>query len=247
MKNMQNEKFKTKEREYRQYLPANTLACIRLDGKAFGTFTKSFERPFDLNFMNAMDEAAKTVLKKIINSDAFAYVQSDEISIFITTPFSKDKEIPFNGRIEKLLSTSASAATGGFMKTLETDAIPLFDSRVFTFENLSELEEYLDWRRLDARKNSISMAAETKFSSADLYKKNTKERWEMLQDTEHKTLPNDFMWGRLITKENFEEEIEYFNKKKLQVENTTAVRSRWIKESATREAAQKLIKTLESK
>jgi len=247
MKNTLNDQFKAREREYRSYLPERPLSVLRLDGRAFHTFTKSFERPFDKNFMSAMDAAAISVLDNVINSAEFAYVQSDEISIFFTNTFSTYGELPFNGRIDKILSVSASASTGGFMKSLPTEAIPMFDARLFTVEDLNELKDYLNWRRLDARKNAISMAAEKHYSHKELIGKNTQTRWEMIQSTENATLPDDFMWGRLVTKEYFNETVEIFNKKTQTSENVVALRSRWVVKPALREDAEKLIEELKKK
>lgn len=247
MANVMNNFFKTREREFREYLPEKPLAIVRLDGKAFHTFTKNFERPFDFRFIEGMNSAALAVINKVINSAEFAYVQSDEISLFFTNSFSEYSDLPFNGRIEKILSTSASAATGGFMKSCETEDIPVFDARVLTVDNLSQLDDYLTWRRMDARKNAISMAAEANYSHKQLIGKSTNDRWEMLQSTDNAVLPDDFMWGRLIVKEYFTEEVTFTNPKTKTEETVEALRARWVVKPAVREVAENVIKALKQK
>ncbi len=60
-----SDKFKFREAELRSVLPVKKLYALRLDGKAFHTFTKQYERPFDFRFMESMDEAALMVLGKV--------------------------------------------------------------------------------------------------------------------------------------------------------------------------------------
>lgn len=43
----------------RAYLPKKTYTIIRLDGKAFHTFTKKFKRPYDEIFSNMMNITAQ--------------------------------------------------------------------------------------------------------------------------------------------------------------------------------------------
>ena len=66
----------------KSYLPRRTYTVIRLDGKAFHTFTKGFERPYDMNLINAMDYTTKMLCENIQGARV-AYTQSDEISILL--------------------------------------------------------------------------------------------------------------------------------------------------------------------
>lgn len=231
------QKFKEKEKEFRSVLPSKSIVGMRLDGKAFHTFTKQFERPYDLNFMDAMDATAAH-LAKAVGGTMFGYVQSDEISIFFTDLFSENeqKQLQNGGKIEKLLSTSASAATGAFLKAMpEVNGIPVFDARLFLLDDLDELNEYVDWRRLDARKNSISMAASTLYSPKQLFGKSTRERHDLLEGTPLEELPGGFFEGRLIVSQQYTEDISYTVPKTKETKYVTAVRSRWVVEQATRE------------
>lgn len=88
---------------------------IRLDGKAFHSFTKGFKRPYDEVLINSMWETAKYLCENI-QGCKIAYVQSDEISLFINNYESIDTEPWFNNNIQKITSVSASMATLAFNK-----------------------------------------------------------------------------------------------------------------------------------
>ena len=55
----------------RNYLPRRIPAIIRIDGKAFHTFTSKFKKPFDDVFMKAMWETARVLCSKIEVPQAF--------------------------------------------------------------------------------------------------------------------------------------------------------------------------------
>ena len=73
------------EHRSRYYLPRRTYTIIRVDGKAFHTFTRGCDKPFDMNLIRCMDGTAQHMCSKIQGA-AFAFVQSDEISILVTVP-----------------------------------------------------------------------------------------------------------------------------------------------------------------
>jgi tRNA(His) 5'-end guanylyltransferase len=64
-------------------LPRRTYSILRLDGKAFHSYTRGLIRPFDDQLMSDLDETAKFLCEEIQGA-RFAYVQSDEISILLT-------------------------------------------------------------------------------------------------------------------------------------------------------------------
>lgn len=88
-------------------------AVVRLDGRAFHTYTKQFKKPFDDVLINTMDETAKYLCSKIQGAK-FAFVQSDEISIYITDRDNLESQLWYDGNIQKITSVSASIATGKF-------------------------------------------------------------------------------------------------------------------------------------
>ena len=234
--------FKEREKKMRFKLPEAEFTGIRLDGKAFHTFTKQFEEPFDLKFMSAMDATATFILENLLTEALFAYVQSDEITIFFTDRGRSSSGRLFDGKVEKLLSTSSSAATGGFMTAFpEAKGVPIFDARLFQLDSLDELKGYLDWRRLDARKNSISMAADTLHTPKELHGMSTRQRLESLQGTHLERLPDGFMWGRLIVRETYSDTVTFINPKTQASQTLDAQRRRWVSKPALLEVASDLL------
>jgi len=55
----------------------------RFDGKAFHTFTKGLNKPWDDRLFQAMQATALTLCQEIQGA-CFAYTQSDEISVLLT-------------------------------------------------------------------------------------------------------------------------------------------------------------------
>jgi tRNA(His) guanylyltransferase len=185
----------------RFFLPRRTYTILRLDGKAFHSLTKGFERPFDKDLMAMMDRTAITLCEQIQGA-ALAYTQSDEISLILTDFTTPQTEAWMNSNIQKIVSISASIATMAFNKQMLTKGLDdymthqftkgkyynksgeikdaMFDSRVFTIPDRTEVINYLIWRQQDAVRNSIQAAAQSVYSQKQLHGKNTNELQEML-------------------------------------------------------------------
>lgn len=103
------------EKRTKNFLPRRTYTIIRLDGKAFHTYTKGLKRPFDMGFINDMNETAKYLCENI-QGCKFAYVQSDEISLLLTDFDKITTDAWYDGNIQKIVSVSASLATAFFNK-----------------------------------------------------------------------------------------------------------------------------------
>lgn len=173
------------ENRTRYYLPRRTYTIIRCDGAHFHTFTKGMNRPFDHQFMNAMDKAAIALCDEIPGAK-FAYVQSDEISVLVTD-FDKDQtQAWFDGNIQKIVSTSAAVASVNFnnaepRKYCETNKTILgtFDARVFTIADFVEVENYFLWRIKDCERNSLQSLAQSLYSHKELHEKKASDLQEM--------------------------------------------------------------------
>lgn len=194
-------RMKRYEHVYRQYLPRRTYTLIRLDGRAFHTYLRGAEKPFDEQFMEQMDTIAEWLCTDIQGA-RFAYVQSDEIS-FLATDFETNQSEPwFGGNINKILSISAAQATG-YMTALRSGSpgLPVFDSRVWTMSDPVEVANYFIWRQRDAVRNSIQMVGQSYFTQAQLHGKSGNEIQEMLF-TEHGVnwdkFPDGCKRGRLV-------------------------------------------------
>jgi len=131
-------------KEYEQVtqtkLARRVPVIIRVDGKAFHTLCKGMSRPFDPTLMGCMEEAALALCKNIQGA-AFAYIQSDEISILLTDWDRYDTESWFDYRVQKIASVAASIATAAFNARFQQmfagtgheRKVAMFDARVANY------------------------------------------------------------------------------------------------------------------
>ena len=110
------------ELPYKFRLTKRTPVIIRLDGKAFHSFTKGFSKPFDPILMQAM-QLTMLELCKNIQGATFGYTQSDEISILLQDYENLDTSAWFDYEVQKLCSVSASMATLFFNRFFEIESI----------------------------------------------------------------------------------------------------------------------------
>lgn len=200
------------EKRARSFLPRRTYTILRLDGKAFHTYTRGLDKPFDMQFMEDMSLTAKYLVENISGAQV-AYAQSDEISIVLTDFGSTRTEAWFDGSVQKMVSVSASMATARFNE-LRPGKLAFFDSRVFTIPDVVEVHNYLVWRQQDAMTNAVSMAAQAKFSQKALHGKSTAQMQEMLfQDAgiDFNDYPARIKRGSMITPVIEASDISYYS------------------------------------
>lgn len=158
-------------------------AMARLDGRAFHTFTKGLERPYDQGFSDLMVETMRYLVE---NTNALiGYTQSDEITLTWLAP-EADSQIFFAGRVQKMCSILAAMASSRFNEMLDAylpekqGRLGLFDCRVWNVPNKQEGTNVFLWREWDATKNSVSMAAQHYYSHKELHGKDQSDMHEML-------------------------------------------------------------------
>ena len=108
------------ENTYRFGMTRRMPVAIRIDGKAFHTFTKGFERPFDKVLSNAMIRTMGYLCQNI-QGCVFGYTQSDEITLILLDYQTLTTEAWFGYEIQKICSISASMATMAFNKFFEQE------------------------------------------------------------------------------------------------------------------------------
>lgn len=91
---------------------------IRIDGKAFHTFTKGFQKPFDEVLIKTMQDTMKYLCENI-QGCVFGYTQSDEITLVLIDYKKLNSEAWFDYEIQKMCSVAASMATKAFGKAFE--------------------------------------------------------------------------------------------------------------------------------
>lgn len=165
----------------RHFLPRRTHTIIRIDGKAFHTYTRDSCKPFDYELMRWLDVAAQALCQEA-QCVRCAYGQSDEYSFLLQDFGSNQTEAWFDGNIQKIVSVAASIFTVAFAGVAEplSKRTATFDARVFTIPDLTEVENYFIWRQQDATRNAILSAGQSQFSPNKLHGKNTSEVQEML-------------------------------------------------------------------
>lgn len=225
MKDPLGDRIKAKyENITRSYIPKKTNGIIRLDGKAFHTYAKGLDKPYDEKLIYAMDEAAKHVISKVQGAK-FGFVQSDEISIIFTDYDNINSQMYFNGNIQKITSITAAECTHRFNAVRReqgyTSNYGVFDSRVFSIPTQIEAYNYFLWRQQDCIRNSKLTLAQTHLGKNQCHGFCTNDLVNKLNNngifwSEQK---NGHKYGRFIIKEYYEK--------------NGATRSRWVAVDAT--------------
>jgi len=166
---------------------------IRLDGKAFHTFTKRLKHldpdlktvPFSSMMKNAMQAAALAVHTEVQNA-TLTYTQSDEISILIRDWDTLETQSWFGNNVQKMVSIAASTCTNGFnfkfheyQKPEKLSDYAKFDARVYNLPK-EEVVNYFIWRQNDASRNSVQMLGHYHFSQKQMHGKKNSEVHDML-------------------------------------------------------------------
>lgn len=221
------DRMKRYEATTRTLLPRRTYAIIRVDIRAARSYLRGAIKPFDEAFMADMDAVAEALCAEVSGA-AFAYTQSDEISILITDFGSHGTEPWFGGVAAKQQSVSASLATAVLNERRAGRA--LFDSRAFTISDPVEVANYFLWRQRDAVRNSISMAAQAVFPHKRLHGVNSGGMQELLwaeKGINWNDYPDGCKRGRVAVREVGERETSYVDKRTNETVSGMAVRSWW--------------------
>jgi tRNA(His) 5'-end guanylyltransferase len=191
-------------------LMRRTPVAIRIDGKAFHTFTRGFKKPFDEVLGRAMRETMKYLCENI-QGCVLGYTQSDEITLILIDYQTFNTSAWFDYEVQKMCSIAASMATMAFNKFFyeaEQDWYwedPLVTNlKLPSKENLKdiytkalldkgamfdarcfnipkeEVTNLIYWRQLDATRNSIQMVGQANFSHKELQNKSCNDIQDML-------------------------------------------------------------------
>lgn len=222
------DRMKRHEAAYRTILPRRTYTIIRVDGKAFHAYLRSSAKPFDETFMADMDHVAEALCADMMGA-VLAYTQSDEISVLLTDFGTAQTEAWFGGVVAKQVSIAASLATAA-LNERRPGKRALFDARVFTLADPVEVANYLIWRQRDAVRNSISMAAQARFSPKRLHGVSSAGMQELLfaeAGINWNDYPDGCKRGRVTVRRTGERETTYVDRRTQAVRTIMAVRSWW--------------------
>ena len=180
--------------------------AIRIDGKAFHTFTRGFQKPFDEVLIKSMQGTMKYLCENI-QGCVLGYTQSDEITLILIDYKKLTSSAWFDYEVQKICSIAASMATMAFNKyfydnvfvynatatvDLSNKKYPfkevyskavnngaMFDARCFNIPK-EEVTNLVYWRQLDASRNSIQMVGQANFSHKELQNKSCNDIQDML-------------------------------------------------------------------
>jgi tRNA(His) guanylyltransferase len=150
------------ENRTRIMLPRRTNMIIRVDGRAFHTYTRNCQKPYDDGLMDDMNSTAIALCEDIQGSK-LAYVQSDEISILVTDYDDINTCAWFDGNLQKICSISASIATQTFNNArLMRNALLSFNS---AFGHISDGNEKVEQRYVTRLQELINNQCSANFDS----------------------------------------------------------------------------------
>ena len=182
--------------------------AIRIDGKAFHTFTRGFQKPFDEVLIKSMQETMKYLCENI-QGCVLGYTQSDEITLILVDYKKLTSSSWFDYEVQKICSIAASMATMAFNRifadkvkefiyndgenyennseeyrlcSVYKNAVnkgAMFDARCFNIPK-EEVTNLVYWRQLDASRNSIQMVGQANFSHKELQNKSCNDIQDML-------------------------------------------------------------------
>lgn len=115
-----NDELGKRMKEYYEGIPKTKLmrrtpVAIRIDGKAFHTFTRGFQKPFDEVLIKSMQETMKYLCENI-QGCVLGYTQSDEITLILVDYKNLNSSAWFDYEVQKMCSIAASMATMAFNK-----------------------------------------------------------------------------------------------------------------------------------
>lgn len=208
-------------------LPTKTYTIVMVDGHSFSKLIKNrYKKPFDEDFVNAMNECAKLVCEKV-QGCKFAYIQSDEISFVLTDFDTPETSAFFGNRLCKLQSIIPSIATAKFnqlsalreLKAANEDKDPYdviagmtlvdFDCKAWTVDTWNDMMCHLLWRQRDCVRNSKQQTASTYLSHKELMNLSADAQIALLKEKEdidwHNFL-DELKYGRFCYRTVFEKE-----------------------------------------
>lgn len=181
-------RMKGYENTSKTVLLERTPVIIRIDGKAFHSFTKGFERPFDKLLQEVMYLTTEDLCRNI-QGCVLGYTQSDEISLLLLNDKKLNSQSWFDNKVQKMCSIAASMTTLFFNRTFKNEidtniniyGIPeeftkhikaiekgaMFDARCFNIPK-EEVTNYFYWRQIDAIRNSKQMVGHYYFTDSEL-------------------------------------------------------------------------------
>jgi tRNA(His) guanylyltransferase len=172
-------RMKSYENETR--LPKGAV-IIRVDGKAFHTWTKQLgiARPFD-EYLNIAMVAAMGITASEMQGFRLAYTQSDECSFLLANP-GENEGGWFDYKLQKLCSLTASIFTYEFNMHMVGRNLnrAVFDARAFNIP-VEDAANAFVWREQDNKRNYVQAYAHSLMSHGEIQNKSNAELVDQLR------------------------------------------------------------------
>lgn len=187
-----------------------TPVAIRIDGKAFHSFTRGMKKPFDFILIESMQKTMQYLCENI-QGCVLGYTQSDEITLLLIDYKRLNSDAWFDYEVQKMCSIAASMTTMAFNRYFAEAAAAamedgvyaealqkavqkgaMFDARCFNVPK-EETANLIYWRQLDAARNSVQMVGQANFSHKQLQGKSCEQIQNMLMQEKM------FNWNELET------------------------------------------------
>lgn len=173
-------RIKRYEAAYNQQLTPRSCLFLRVDGKAFHTFTRGCEKPFDKTLRDAMVLATRATSREM-QGFKLAYHQSDEVTFMLTDFDTYQTQGWFGYELNKVVSITASTFTAKFNRYYgsQNGVDAIFDARAFIVP-IDDAPNVFIWRQQDWERNSIQMLTRAHFSQKECHQKRIPDMHEML-------------------------------------------------------------------
>lgn len=217
------ERMKQYEKTYKHTLLPRMPIILRLDGINFSKYVKGTTVPYEglvagkkctINVSSAglaypYDENLRRCLYiatvetiRMLSSVRMVYIFSDEVSLLICPYDYFSTEIPFNGNIQKMISSTASFFTAAFNHQAghmlgEPYSRATFDCRCFQMPR-NDVENYFYERWLSCKANAINMMARRRLTQEELQGKKNNDLMDIIPLEEFQESSTSFLYGDFI-------------------------------------------------
>lgn len=254
-KDLLGNRQKTYEAVYKQTLVQKAPIVIRIDGKAFHSFTKKMAKPFDDLLIDTMQKTTLELCKDLATCK-FGYTQSDEITLVCICDDVIKTEGLFKYKAQKIISIVASKATKYFNKIFYENVIKL-ENNPYEYKNVVDINIYKNklfdaefdcrvmnipewdvinniiWRQQDATRNSIQMLGQAYFTQKELEEKNCSEIMDKLMNEKNINWNNLEIYKKrgscCYRKENDKKRKKWIIDKNMQILTTPEAKEKFTK------------------
>lgn len=191
------DRLKVFERASEIVLDPTLPIILRLDGRAFHTWTLCLDRPADVRMEAAMRDTMRRLSLEV--GARYAYTQSDEITLVCLA--EGKSQTPFGARTQKTVSLMASLASVTFNDALVKHGVvsrkpAMFDCRVYNVPDKATAAEVVLWREADAIRNSSNTRGQEFLSPKAMHGLSARDVREWLAANGH-------AWGMLSETRKF--------------------------------------------